>query len=345
MNREMVSKALSQIDEDLIAEAFRYQGGHGNVLPERYDKMTKKEKRIGWKRVPALALAACMLLMLAAAAYAANLWGIREMWRISGRELPEEALPLVRQRNETGAGEDWSAAITETLCDGNTAVLTLTVSGGERYIIAPTDAMPEDTVEVIGLEGTMTLAEYCAQQGKALLLVGASLPYDELGIAHQSEVFQNLSDSDMVILIRAEKGLSVEKAETHCTVYALESGSQEVQRVEIPLTLTWEAQAETVLTPRNPDAVPGLHIGEAVISESALGINVTFPVVAEDEAALYKVWRMDCDEIADFEGGMIRDDDGIWRVHWSMGQGRVTDELTVHFYGEGDTLIGNICFR
>ena len=346
MNRELISKALNQTDEELIAETMIYRGRKRKTAPERTAEMTEKTKRRGNRKMLPALLAACMVFALAVTAYASNLWGIREMLGSTNRELPAAASDLIQQHNESGkAGNgNWSASITESLSDASTVMVTVTVSGGEKYIVVPTDAMPEDYVSVIGLDGGETLASYAEAQGKELLLVGASLPYEELGIAQQSQTFRSISDNEMAILIQAEKTLSAQFIDTVCNVYALEAGSENVQRVEIPFTLAEASSKKTTLIPVNPNAFPGLSFGDATVTETALGLSIEFTVKGENDA-IYSIKKMGCDELTDWEGGLVLGDDGFWHAQWTMGQGNVTDALTVHIFGQNEELIGDIIFK
>ena len=178
MNRKLISKAISDIDDAFIAEAQSAPVAYSGHAPERTPNMGKyesKKNRVGSRRLIGLVLAACLVFSLAITAYALNLFGIREMFKIHNRELPEEADPYIQQHTETAAAEDWSARITESLCDTGKILTTVTVSGGDKYIVVPTDAMPGDSVGFIGIEGDQTLSEYAAAQGKELLFVCASL--------------------------------------------------------------------------------------------------------------------------------------------------------------------------
>ena len=346
MNRELVSKALNQTDEELIAQAMTYRGGKRDKAPERNAEMTKQSVFKGKRKLAITLLAACMVFALVSVTYAANLWGIREMWQRPDKQLPEAAADLIDQHSESGAAEDWSARVTESLCDASTVMVTVTVSGGEQYIVAPTDAAPDNPISDIGLDGSETLGDYAAKQGKTLLLVGASLPFEQLGGAGQSQTFRNISDSEMAILIQAEKTLSEPSIGTSCVVYAREAGSTDVQRVEIPFTLTQTGAEEMRFSPVDPDAVPGLHIGEATVTETPLGINVRFSVLAEDNAVLDNIMKMDCDEITNQEGGgFILGDDDVYYVQWTMGQGSVANALHIHFYNWNGEPVGDMVFQ
>lgn len=312
----------------------------------RNAEMARQGVPKGRRKLIAAALAACLAVVLASTAYAANFLGIREMWQRPGRQLPEAAGSLIERHSGSGAAEGWSARVTESLCDASTVMVTVTVFGGERYIVAPTDAAPDDPVSTIGLDGNETLGDYAARQGKTLLLAGANLHFEQLGVAGQSQTFRSISDSEMAILIQAEKTLSEPSIDTSCTVCAVEAGGGDVRRVEIPLTLTQAGAEEIKYSPVDPEAIPGLRIGEAAVTETPLGVNIRFPVLAADNAVLDSIMKMDCDEITNQEGGgFILGEDGICYVQWTMGQGSAADTLHVHFYDWNGDPAGDIVFQ
>ena len=350
MNRKLISKALGGIDDSFIAESMTYRGKKTQLPPERTSKMGKFENRNARhtsRRLFALILAACLIFSLAITAYAANLFGIREMFRTYNRELPEAAEPYIQQHTETAAAEGWSASITESLCDGSRVLLTVTVSGGDQYIVAPTDAMPSDTVGLIGLSGDQTLESYAQSQGKKLLLVGATLRHSEgLGIYTESQRFENSSPTEMHILVTADRTGSEPAGDAVCQVYTLEAGSETVERLELPFTLT-EApkEGESIFVPVTPDAIPGMTVGEATVTETALGISVRWMETVTDQESYYNIMKVDVEGISYREGGAVLEDDGNWYFQFSMGQGEVTDTMIVHFYDWGKQPIGDIVFR
>lgn len=351
MNRKLISKALGGIDDSFIAESMTYRGKKTQLPPERTSKMGKFENRNAGhtsRRLFTLILAACLIFSLAITAYAANLFGIREMFRTYNRELPEAAEPYIQQHTEAAQTEDWSARITESLCDGSRILLTVTVSGGDQYIVAPTDAMPSDTVGLIGLSGDQTLESYAQSQGKKLLLVGATLMHnEELGIFTESQRFENSSPTEMHILVTADRTGSEPAGNAVCKVYALDVESDTVERLELPFTLT-EApkEGESIFVPVTPDAIPGMTVGEATVTETPLGISVRWMETITDQDAYYDIMKVDFDEITNYDGGgSVLEDDGNWYFQIYMGKGEVTDTLTAHFYDWDKQPIGDIVFR
>ena len=349
MNRKWISKALSDIDEKYIVETMTAPEKAAHHAPERTAKMGKYEDRTKGsksRKFLALILAACLVFALAATAYAANLWGLRELFRTYNRELPEEAEPYIQQQTATAAAEEgWSAKVTESLCDIGKIYVTVTVSGGDKYIVAP-EVMPQDSVGVIGLEGDQTLEEYARAQGKELLMVGADVGDREaLGISVASQTTVNVSDSEMRILIESDKTVTDTELEATCTVYASNEAG-EVERLELPITLTAVPESEVItLKAVDPDAVPGLHVEEVTISQTPMGITLRYQETVTDEQARGEIMKVDSDQITISAGGAMMGPDGNWYATYSNCQGTVTDTLTLHFYDWDKNLIGDMVFE
>ena len=348
MNRKLISKAISDIDDSFIAESMSPPAAKNDHAPERTSIMGKYEKKkngVGSRRLVAVLLAACLIFTLAITAYALNLFGIREMFRAQNRELPETATPYIQQHTETAAAEDWSARITESLCDTGKILTTVTVSGGDRYMVVPTDAMAEDSVSFIGMEGSQTLAEYAAAQGKELLFVGASLMQNEhLGIFTEAQTFVNLSDTEMNILV--ESGRSGDAGgEAVCRVYARDEAGNRLE-LEVPFVLEPVSdENERVFIPENPGEIPGLTVGEATVKETPLGISVRWMETVTDQEAFCDIMKVEIEGITYREGGAVLENDGNWYFQFSMGEGTVGDTLVVHFYDWDGQLIGDVVFR
>lgn len=348
MNRKLISKAFSNIDSAYIAESLTAPEEAAHRAPERTAKMSKYENSSGGshsRKLFALILAACLVFSLALTAYAANWFGIREMFRTYNRELPEEVEPYIQQHTETAAAEDWSAELTESLCDGSRIMTTVKVSGGDRYILAPTDGLPADPA---GLQGDQTLEEYARSQGKELLFVGASLMQNErLGIFTESQRCERISDGEIVLLVDSTRSGSESAAgEAVCRVYArTESG--EMKNLELNFTLSDTPKTDGgAFVPVDPDAIPGMTVGEATVTQSPLGISVRWQETITDQEAYYEIMKVDFDEITYSEGGgSVLEDDGNVYFQISMGKGEITDTLTAHFYDWDKQPIGTIVFK
>ena len=302
------------------------------------------------RKLVALILAACLVFSLAAAAYAANLFDIRELFRTPYRELPEAAVAYIQQ--ETAAAEveeGWSCAITESLCDNSTVMATVTIRGGDKYIVAPTDADPDQSVGIIGIAGEQTLSEYAAAQGKKLLLVGASiLKVGDEEIGRDSQRMENISESEMVILTKCSKTVSASNLEAVCLVYAREEGSNDVQRVELPCVLS-EAPAtseEMVWHPLTPDAIPGMIFGDMTVTETPLGYNIRMPATVTDWEARRNIMKVEIEGLTYGEGGgFMEDETGNCYFEAYMCQGTLEGILFVHYYDCDKQPIGEIEFR
>ena len=337
MKSQRLMKALSFIDPKYIQEG------------EYVALSNAQQPKVTYRRLTALILAACLVFALAVTAYAANLFGVRELFRTYYRELPEAAEPYIQQETATGEAEDsWSCAITESLSDSSTVMATVTIRGGNKYIVAPTDADQNGSVGVIGIAGEQTLSEYVASRGKKLLLVGASiLKVGDEEIGGGSQRMENISESEMVILTRCTKTVSASDLEAVCSVYAREEGSNEVQRIELPFVLS-EAPAaseEMVYYPLNFNAIPGLTFGDMTVTETPLGYNIRMPATVTDQEASYNIMKVEIEGLTYGEGSHGSEDNGNWYFDAYMCQGTLGDILIVHYYDCDKQPIGEIEFR
>lgn len=351
MNRKLISKALNGIEENYLVECMTYRGKERGQAPERNPKMGKYENataRPHSRRLLALILAACLIFALATTAYAANLFGIREMFKTYNRELPEAAVPYIQTQTEAAKGEDWSCRVTESLCDLGKVLTTVVVSGGDQYIVAPDDAYPSDSVSTIGLSGDQTLEEYARDQGKQLLFASATLMLnEELGVFTEMQKFENSSPSEMTILLestRMNDGTNP-AGEVVCSVFA-RGADGEQKRLEVPFTLSEAPASEGgTYVPEDPDAIPGMTVGKATVTQTPLGISVRIPETVTDQDAFDEIMKVEIDGITYLEGGGVLEDDGKIYFQFSMGQGTLTDTLTVHYYDWDKQPIGDIVFK
>ena len=337
MKGRKIMKGLSFINPKYIHEG-------------EFDSISAPEKSThSHRKLAVLILAACLVFSLAAAAYAANLFDIRELFRTPYRELPEAAVAYIQQ--ETAAAEveeGWSCAITESLCDNSTVMATVTIRGGDKYIVAPTDADPDQSVGIIGITGEQTLSEYAAAQGKKLLLVGASiLKVGDEEISGGSQRMENISESEMVILTRCNKTVSASNPEAVCLVYAREEDSNEVQRVELPFVLSEAPAASEGETyhPLNPNAIPGLTVRDMTVTETPLGYNIRMRATVTDQEASYNIMKVEIEGLTYGEGSHGSEDDGNWYFDAYMCQGTLGGILVVHYYDCDKQPIGEIEFR
>jgi len=349
MNRKLISKAISDIDSSFIREAMLPPAA-ADQTPERTLKMGKYEKKrtmVSSRKLISLILAACLVFALALTAYAANWLGIREMFGSVGHELPQEAEPYIQTHTETAAAEDWNARVTETLCDSSRALVTVTVSGGDKYILAPTYVNADDSVNEIGRQDDLTLEEYAKEQGKELLFVGASLLRNEhLGFFTQSEAFENGSDGEIHILVDAKRSGGEEAGDAVCYVTGV-TQSGEVLRLDVPFSFAQTPTEESgTYVPIDPNAVPGITVMDATVEKTPMGWTVRFTSRITDQEIFENIKFMAVKEFSYMEGGgFVLEDDGTWSTTFTMAQGDVSDSLTVHFFDWDGNNISDIIFE
>lgn len=337
MKGKKLLKALSFIHPKYIQEA-------------EFDTLSAPRKTgFPHRKLLTLILAACLVFGLAVSAYAANLFGIRALFRTRNRELPPAAETYIQPETvaeRTDAG--WTCEITESLADNANVMVTVAIHGGDKYVVAPTYTSAGDSVSEIGLSGSQTLGEYAAQKGKKLLFVGATITRigDTEGI-NGSQQMQSLADNEMVILSSTEQTVSTEKPDAVCTVYALEDGSSDTQRVELPFTLNAAPATgeEIVYHPENPDAIPGMTVGDMTVTQTALGYNIRIPETVTDQEKYYEIMKTSIDGITYADGsGSVTQGDETW-FEARMCQGTFGDELIVRYFDWESQPLGTIRFR
>ena len=92
------------------------------------------------------------------------------------------------------------------------------------------------------------------------------------------------------------------------------------------------------------DAIPGVIIGEATITETPLGISIRYMETATDEEAMYNIKKVEFDGLVYGQGGTVLEDDGNWWFTVSGCTGDVGDTLIARYYDWDDQLIGTIEF-
>lgn len=82
MNRKLISKAISDMDDSFIAESMSPPVANYGHTPERTTNMDHHKKTIHFRKITGLILAACLVFTLAVTAYAADIGGIRRIIQI-----------------------------------------------------------------------------------------------------------------------------------------------------------------------------------------------------------------------------------------------------------------------
>lgn len=324
---------LGNMDDRYIMEAYEMK------------RRTKSAKRL-WMSYLAAALA---VVLLSVTVYAViSYLGIVDMKKDTRFPLPQEAETYIQTQEAVGEGQGWSCHLVETLFDDTHFMVTVGISGGDQYILAPTYCGPGDSVMEIGLSGTETLGEYAARQGKKLLFVGADVgDRDELGIAVESQLPRSQSESEMTILVEGD--YSIEAPEATCQVYARDESAknvEDIQRVYLSFPIgKAPSTEERVFKADNPDAIPGIHVESASISQSPMGMTVKFQETVTDLEAAYEIMKRESDEITEYQVAAVLGDDGEYHNAWNQAKGNVTDTLTIHYYDWDKQYLGTITFH
>ena len=82
MNRKLISKAISDMDDSFIAESMSPPVANYGHAPERTTNIDHHKKTIHFRKITGLILAACLVFTLAVTAYAADIGGIRRIIQI-----------------------------------------------------------------------------------------------------------------------------------------------------------------------------------------------------------------------------------------------------------------------
>lgn len=349
MKRETISQALNLLDERHISDTAVFAPAFVQESPERMSSMNAKKKHTP-RQIVSIALAAALVLALALTAYAISSGGIRELWpKTNARheEFPEQAADYIQTQDTSRKSNDWNCRIVESYCDDSKLILTAVVTCGDAFLPVPTDADPAEPASAYGFEGAGTLGEYAKEEGKELLLLGIGVIDEAVGSISGSEHFEILSDSELQIIYETEKSKRFDELDTECRV-AAQHEDGELEILYLPLHLTaGSAKLVSSYCPIDPDAVPGLRLGEATLTETPLGLTLQAEKTIIDQEAEQNIMKFDCAEI-DFDrhqGAMgFTAEDGTEYLRLTMGEGEAPNRLTLRFYDWDKELIGEVVF-
>lgn len=274
-NSERLIKAIGDIDPGKV-EKMSYALG--------YMKAGRKQAatHVRAKKVLMIAAIVAMLLAFGISAYAVAFGGIGDLWpktNYEHRTFPAKAAEKIESRDEVAQTEDWTCRIVETYCDDSKLILTARVTCNDRYIPVATDADGNLPASYCGFDYDGTLSEYAAKKDKELLLMNLGINDEKVGVVSASVHFENASEHELLIMYSAEKSGQFDSIETTCAVIAHVAGTEEPERIELPLSLqAGSAKILGVYTPIDPDAIPGIHAGEAVLTETPLGLSIQYPI-------------------------------------------------------------------
>ncbi len=342
---ERMMKAIGDISDDKIEKASRALGYHK-------DRRHTARISIRMGRLMSIAAVAVLLLALGAVAYAANFFGLRELYANPNRgDMPEEAADLIVSEGAEVKGDGWSANVQETYCDEGTVLVTVHVSADASYIVVPTDAELDSQLSALGLPEEGTLREYARDEEKTLLFVGANLDREALGLTSTGERFENASPQEMTIYVEGARGSSTDAPiDTICTVVAV-AWSSETQdpdtlapeRRELPITLVEGKSTPLGLyTPADPCSLPGFELGELSLTQTPLGIELRLKMKTLDEETARNLLTLRLDGV-EFHGAGTIDPNGY--AVFTQGQGDFGDSPIIQFLDWNKNTIAKVSFE
>lgn len=330
MSRDFISYAMGFVDESFIHEAM------GSAAPDR------GETRHSLRPAAAVILAACLMLALAASAWAVNFLGIRELLQETLSPLPSAAVEYIQPQNTAAANDKFSCTVIETLNDSSNILAAVEICAAEGYIIVPTDADPADPARSLGLDFDGSIGEYAKAKGKGILAAGATfMGEDAPGIFTASQQFEQGGDGKLTILVKAQYASSAVPDRLDCTVYVLDMDSGVVERLKLPVELGGAGAGEELcFVPVDGSVVPGLSVGEAVLKSSPLGLSLELAISEEQPGALDKVMTVRCEGFENHESSFVYDGGTRWRFHVRLSGGSAEENMTLNFLDETKESIG-----
>ena len=339
MNRKLIFDALDMLDDEYIEEFIARRSKSAPVSSERKGNMntgfTAKRRKI----IIAIAVAACIALSVCIAASAANLWGIRDLFSASGKELPEQADQYITPQSVSIQDGDWSIRVTESLCSGRTLSVAVEITASDKYILIDADSDPEDHAASLGIDFDGTLSQYAAAQGKELVNVSAIVEAKDTPWLTGTLHFERVSDNAMVILAQSTAQSEITATEGICRIYAL--GRQFDADFEIS---TLDSHSSLFICTA-PSAMPGVIFGSAKVTEDDLGIDITIEETVTDYDT-FSLMEMRFNDISDLYGGSLHESGNKWTLDMFDGQGTVGDTLTLSIYNvENGQFMGEVLFE
>ena len=166
-----------------------------------------------------------------------------------------------------------------------------------------------------------------------------------LGIFTEMQKPQSVSPTEMVILVESDRSNADPVESAVCRVYAVkEDGTME--NLEVPFTLgAAQIQGEGVYVPTDPDAIPGIIVGNATVTKTSLGVTVRYQETVTDQEAAYNIMKQESPELPNLRGGGVLNEDGTYEIILTMGQGEIPNQLTIRYYDWDEVYIGEIQFQ
>ena len=166
---------------------------------------------------------------------------------------------------------------------------------------------------------------------------------EDLGIFTESQNHRSTSPTEMVILVESDRSNADPVESAVCRVYATTADGTS-KNLEIPFTLgAAQIQGEGVYVPTDPDAIPGITVGNATVTKTSLGVTVRYQETITDQEAAYSILKRESPELPGLMGGFV--EDGSREIILTMGQGEIPGKLTIRYYDDDKAYIGEIDFR
>ena len=325
-----------------------FENIHDKYIMEAKDMEKYREKKSGRSRVKYMLIAAIVAvsLMIVTAVAAMNHLGMQEVTQNTPYAVPSEAAPYIEtQSAQETTAEGWSCTMLESLFDAASFTISVSVSGGDKYVVIPEYCSPGDDVSEIGLPSGQTLGDYAAQQGKTLLYVGAGIQdRDKLGIATTTQFYKSQSDGEMTIVETGQKSTDVSVTEGICRVNAWVDGQKDVTRVELPFTVKEASGDVLVYKAEGANEVAGIRTNSFRVYQSPAGNSIVFDQEVP-EAFPEELKRMDIDGISYSEGGWMENEEGKLEAKWSNVKGTFGDTLTLRFINWDNEFMGSVTFH
>lgn len=333
-----------------------FENIHDKYIMEAKDMEKYREKKSGRSRVKYMLIAAIVAvsLMIVTAVAAMNHLGMQEVTQNTPYAVPSEAAPYIEtQSAQETTTEGWSCTMLESLFDAASFTISVSISGGDKYVVIPEYCSPGDDVSEIGLPSGQTLGDYAAQQGKTLLYVGAAIQdRDKLGIASTTRFYKSQSDGEMTIVETGQKSTDVSVTEGTCSVNAWFDGQEDITRVELPFTVKEASGDVLVYKAEGANEVAGIRTNSFRVYQSPAGNSIVFdqefPIDETEEypeAFPEELKRMDIDGISYSEGGWMENEEGKLEAKWSNVKGTFGDTLTLRFINWDNEFMGSVTFH
>lgn len=286
---------LSQETE--IPEIVRQRTMETLKMIREDNEVKETRKNAGKKRmnkvVKAASAAAIAVLAVGTTAFASTkVFGLDDYFASWNTEIPEEAKSLVADdvSQENKKEEIVDFKVREYLCDSNQMYFVIEAKAVEadKYLLITQDILPDDPVEDLQIEGVTngTVADYAKEQGKELLVVGASV---DTGAGGASINFHLEEDGTGVFIYTTANEQKKKKATLICNTCVYPLGikdDNEIMRDSFKFDVEDKSNEKTyaykVVDSSGADAA-GIAINDIQVSETELGQHFEISYKEKDQ--------------------------------------------------------------